>query len=924
MGHADAKCGTAAGAKYGAAMPSPVLRTTFFIPPLRDDVVRRPRLLDPGNERSGLRLVLVSAPPGCGKTTLLSSWAQARLAAGGAVAWVTLAESDSEPATFWTQVATALDLVAPGVGAGALALLDGPHPAISAVLTALIRELCSWPGGIDLVLDDYHLADGPAIAADVSFLVSRLPPHVRVLIGTRADPALPLGRLRAGGELLELRAVDLRFTTAEASAYLTEVVGLSLDDRDIAVLTERTEGWVAAVQLAGLSLRDRADPAGFIAGFAGDHRYLVDYLVEEVLGRLPDRVRRFLLETSILDRFTAPLCDAVTGTGDGRSMLDLIERANLFLVPLDDTRRWYRYHHLFADVLRAHLVADPDAPRMSVLHARAARWYADAADPEPAVRYAVAAGDLGLVGDLVERFVLAMLRNRKEGVVRTWIDALPAEEVRRRPVAAVGFIGALMSSGQLDGVEGRLRDLDEVLRSPAPDLVVLDPVELQRIPGAIQTYRSALTLARGDSAAAVAHAERAVVLAAPGDDLTISAARALSGLASWGNADLAGAYAAYADAVAGLARAGNYSDVLGCSITLADIRITQGRLTDAEAVYADALRLAADHETGAPLRGTADMVIGQSRIAFERGQIERAWALLDEADRLGEQHGLPQHPYRWRVARARLLELGGDLDAAMALLEEAERVYVGDFSPNVRPVPAQRARLLLAQGRLPEALDWARHRNLTPRDDLDYVHEYEHITLARILLQQSATEASNETLEMAYELLGRLRIAAETGGRTGSLIEILALLAVAHHRRGRSDLAGALALLTAALRLAEPEDYVLVFVSLGPAMTELLHALTRTAPAWRYPRRLVDGLRPEDPRRQRRTHDLVDPLSPRELDVLGLLATDLAGPAIARELVISLNTVRTHTKSIYAKLGVTSRRAAVTRARDLGLLTKTR
>ena len=905
-------------------MPSPLVRTKLYIPQVRRGLVPRSRLGDRLGDRLGRkgqpRLTLVSAPPGFGKTTLLAAWVDARVAAGRPVAWVSLEETEQRPDSFWSYVVTALDTAVPGVGEGALPLLQGANPPVRTVLVTLLNELSALPEGLDLVLDDYHLADGPAIADDVAYLLEHLPRDMHLVISTRADPALPLARLRARGELVEIRAADLRFTLDEVAAYLNEVVGLELEDADIAALEGRTEGWIAALQLAALSLQGRADAAGFIAGFAGDDRYVVDYLVEEVLSRQPDPVRAFLLQTSILDRLSGSLCDAVTGGGDGRAVLEMLERSNLFVVPLDDSRHWYRYHHLFADVLRAHLHEErPD--ELPDLHRRAAHWYAAAGEPVPAVRHALAAGDVEHAADLVERSAIGLLRDRQEATVRGWIEDIPYDVVRRRPVLAVGFIGALMSSGQFEGVDERLEDVERLLAAPPDDMVVLEEAELPRLAGAIETYRAALALVRGDPSATVVHADLAVARAAPGDDLTIAAASALAGLASWGGGDLEAAHRGYSAAVEGLRRAGNFSDVLGCSITLADLRTTQGRLGDALRTYEDALALAAAHQGPTAMRGTADMVVGLSQVALERDDLEAAAAHLTRADELGEHNGLPQHPYRWRVALARLREAQGDPAGAVALLEEAERVYVGDFSPNVRPVPAQRARVLVAQGRLAEALEWAKERGLAADDELSYVREYEHVTLARILMHQRSAPGA---LRTAHQLLERLRVAAEEGGRTGTLIEILTLQALVHlAEHGPRDLPGALVPLERALRLAEPEGYARVFVGEGAPLATLLAACAERDPSWTYPRRLLAALgrgsQPSVPVAQA----LVDPLSERELDVLRLLATDLSGPAIAQELVVSLNTLRTHTRSIYAKLGVNSRRAAVSRAGELQLLQRT-
>ena len=898
-------------------MPTPLLRTKLFAPQVRRGLVPRPRLTGRLSPEPRPRLTLVSAPPGFGKTTLLADWLAAEASAGRPVAWVSLEESEQEPGSFWTYVVTALETAAPGVGADALLLLGTPQPSIATVLATVLNELDALPTGLDLVLDDYPLADSPANADDVTFLLEHLPPQVQLVISTRADPALPLARLRAGGDLVEVRAADLRFTPAEAASYLNEVVGLDLRDADVAALEGRTEGWIAALQLAALSLQGRDDAAGCIAGVAGDDRYDVDYLVEEVLARQPDDVRRFLLQTSILDRLTGPLCDAVTGAADGKVVLDLLERSNLFVVPLDDSRQWYRYHHLFADVLRAHLVEErPD--EVAGLHRRASQWYDVDGETEAAVRHALAAGDVEAAADLVEGAVLGFLRDRREATARRWIDDLPPDVVDARPVLAIGLIGALMSSGEFTDVERRLDKVEALLTSGASDLVVVDAAELDRLPGAIEMYRAALALIGGDPAGVAAHAERAIEAAATGDHVTVSAAAALAGLAAWGSGDLAAAHRGYSTAVDGLRRAGHFADVLGCSITLADLSLTQGRLGEARRTYQDALALASAEEPDGVMRGTADMLVGLSQVDLERGDLRSAVDHLTRAEELGEHRGLPQHPYRRRVARARLCEAEGDLAAAADLLEEAERVYVGDFSPNVRPVPAMRARLLVAQGRAAEALDRVRGSGLSADDDLSYVREYEHITLARILLALGGAEHP-PSLGTTYTLLERLRAAAEDGGRVGSLIEILTLQALAHHAgHGRHDLPGALAPLEQALRLAEPEGYVHVFAGEGGALRTLLEALARKHGSWAYPRRL---LTPYDvPEAAPTSPALVEQLSGRERDVLRLLASDLDGPAIARELVVSLNTVRTHTKNIYTKLGVNSRRAAVTRAGELHLL----
>jgi LuxR family transcriptional regulator, maltose regulon positive regulatory protein len=914
-------------------MASPLVETKLHLPRPRRGLVARPRLSGRLHRGAESRLTLISAPAGFGKTTLLAEW----LAATGtarSVAWLSLEESDSQPASYWTYLITALQAVVPGVGTSALPLLQSGQPPTEGILAAVLNELGTAPNDLHLVLDDYHLVDSPDIQAGMTFLLEHLPPQVHLVVSTREDPALPLARLRARGELVEIRAADLRFTLDEAAAYLNDVTGLDLAASDIAALERRTEGWIAALQLAALSMQGRDDVAGFIAGFAGDDRYIVDYLVEEVLGRQPAHVRGFLVQTSILDRLSGPLCDAVTGQHGGKAMLESLDRANLFLVPLDDRRRWYRYHHLFADVLHAHLL-DEEPDGVAALHRRASQWYERNGEPSQAIRHALAAGDVERAAGLVELELPALRRSRQEATICGFIGAIPDEVVRVRPVLAVGFIGALMAGGEFQGVEDRLQDAERWLAptgdragawTPPAGMVVVDQGELARLPGAIQMYRAALALVRGDAPATIDHAQQAIHRAADDDHLTRAGASALMGLAFWGGGDLEAAHRAYSVSVEGLQRAGHIADVLGCSITLADIRSTQGRLSEALHTYEQALRLASNQD-GTVLRGTADMYVGMSQIACERDDLPAATRHLRRAEELGEHTWLPQNPYRWRVAMARVREAEGDLDGALDLLDEAQRVYMGDFSPNVRPIRASRARVLAAQGRVGEALAWARERGLSADDELSYLREFEHITLARALLAQSRAQRSASSLHDAARLLQRLLWAAEAGERTGSVIEILVLQALTHQARG--DVPGALAALERALTLAEPEGYVRMFAGEGPAMASLLRRVAKQRTAWDYVRRLLNacsragGTTPvgqTTPARQR----LVEPLSERELDVLRLLGSDLDGPDIARALTVSLNTLRTHTRNIYAKLGVNNRRAAVRQAAELDLLSRTR
>jgi LuxR family transcriptional regulator, maltose regulon positive regulatory protein len=598
-------------------MASPLLETKLFIPTRRRGLVARPRLSERLNRGTEAKLTLISAPAGFGKTTLLADWLEADPANGRSTAWLSLEQSDNDPALFWTYLITALQTAAPTIGAGPLSLLHSSQSPIEVILAELLNDLSTLAAEVVLALDDYHVIDTREVNDEMVFLLDHLPPQIHLVIASRADPALPLARMRSRGELVEIRAAELRFTPDETAAYLNDAMGLKLTAQDVAALEGRTEGWIAALQLAALSMQGREDVAGFIAGFAGDDRYIVDYLAEEVLQRQPEHVRHFLLQTSILDRLSGPLCDAVTGQDGGRAMLEALERENLFLVPLDDRRRWYRYHHLFADVLQAHLL-DEQPDRAPELHRRASVWFEQDGESSEAIRHALAAEDFERAADLTELALPALRRGRQEGAIRNWVEALPDELLRVRPVLNVGFVGALVASGEFEGVEARLRDAERCVQmttntgdepEAAADVVVVDEEQFRSVPGAIELYRAAQALVRGDVLETVRHARRTLELAPEDDHLGRAGAAGLMGLAFWSSGDLEEGHLAYSQCVRGLQRIGHVSDVMGCSIALADIRRTQGRLRGAMRTYEQALQQAAE-QGGSLVRGTADMYVG--------------------------------------------------------------------------------------------------------------------------------------------------------------------------------------------------------------------------------------------------------------------------------------------------------------------------
>jgi LuxR family maltose regulon positive regulatory protein len=915
-------------------MSPELLSTKLFTPPIRKNLVPRPRLIERLKEGVEGKLMLISAPAGFGKTTLVSEWITC---CGLPVAWLSLDEGDNDPTRFLTYLVAALQTIASNITAGALAVLQSPQPpAIESVLTYLLNEITTICDNFYLVLDDYHLVESERVDQAVAFMIEHLPPQMHLVIATREDPPLPLARLRARGQLTELRAVDLRFTPAEAAEFLNQMMGLNLSEGEIDALEARTEGWIAGLQLAALSMQGCKDSTSFIQAFTGSHRFVLDYLAEEVLQSQSERVRNFLLQTSILDRFCAALCNAVTERQDGKEMLDNLERNNLFIIPLDDQRQWYRYHRLFADVLQSHFFeAQPD--RVATLHKRASEWYEYNGSAADAIRHALAAKDFERAATLIELAVPEMRRNRQEATHTElgWLKALPDELIRFRPVLSIDFAYALFGDGELDGVEARLRDAERWLdtsadlrerpESLAAGMVVVDEDEFRRLPGMIALLRTALALSRGDMPETVKNAQRVLDLAPEDDYLMIGGAASTLGLAAWASGDLEAACRMTVDGMANVRQAGYISPAIGGSIVLADIMIAQGRLREAMSTYERALQWAT--APGSPvLRGAADMHVGMSNLHFEHNDLKTATQHLLTSQALGELAGLQQNPYRWCAAMARIRQAQGYLDDALNLLNEAERLYNANFSPNVRPIMTRKVRVWLAQGRLGEALGWVQKQGLSVEDDLSYLHEFDHITLAKVLLTRYLNDREAGYISAVMGLLERLLKAAEERGGKGSVIEIMVLQAMAYSAQG--DLGTALKPLKQALTLAEPEGYIRMFLDEGSSMLQLLREASAREIMPIYTDNLLSAFEEEQLMSAGKSslstapasQPLIEPISQRELEVLQLLKTELSGPEIARELMIALSTVRTHTKSIYNKLNVNNRRAAVKRAEELRLI----
>ncbi len=920
-------------------MPSSILATKIYIPPPRPKVVLRPRLIERLNEGMYRKLILISAPAGFGKTVLISEWAACH---AQKVAWLSLDVGDNDPVLFLTYLISALQMISPNIGAGAFEALQSQQPpSTEAILTALLNDITSLPENFTLVLDDYHIIDSKPVDNVLSFLLEHLPPQMHLVIASREDPHLPMSRLRARGQLTEIRGADLRFTPAESAEFLNRVMGLNLSAEDITALETRTEGWIAGLQLAALSMLGTKDVSAFIREFAGDHRYIVDYLVEEVLQSQPESIRRFLLQTAILDRLNGSLCDAVTGEKEGSVMLEALQRGNFFVIPMDDKRNWYRYHQLFADVLRMHLISEkPD--NVSVLHRRASEWYEQNGSSADAIHHALAAKDFERAANLIELAVPKIRTNRQEATATElgWLKALPDELVRIRPVLSVDYAYALFGAGEVEAAEVRLRDAERLLGttdhnkkrpdSLATEMLFVDDGEYRRLPGMIALLRAAKALARSDMPEAVNNAQRVLDLAPEEAHLLLGGASSVLGLAAWTRGDLEPAHRMTAEGMANVRLAGYISSAIGGSIVLADIEIAQGHLHEAMSTHEQALQWAT--EPGGPVqRGAADLYVGMSSLYYEHNDLKIAKQHLLTSQALGELMGLPQNPYRWCAAMARIWEAQGDLDGAIDLLDQAERLYVGNFSPNVRPISTRKARVWLTQGRLGEALGWVRKQGLSVDSEPSYLNEFDHITLARVLLVRYQNEPANGSNSEVLGLLERLQKAAEERGGTGSVIEILVLKAMAYHMQG--DLPAALVPLKHALALARPECYVRMFLDEGSSMEQLLREASAHEIMPGYTGQLLAAFEAENqikedksglpsalPEGRRISNPLVEPLSQRELEILKLIALGLSNREIGERLFLALDTIKGHNRKIFDKLQVQSRTEAIARARELGLI----
>lgn len=876
-------------------MSTPILATKLYIPSPRPKVVFRSRLIEKLNEGLGQNLgfgrkvTLVSAPAGFGKTTLVSEWI---VGCERPAAWLSLDEGDSNLPRFLTYFIAALQTVFPSVGEGVMAVLQStPSPPIESNLTTLLNEIAGVPDNFLLVLDDYHMVEAKAVDEVLTFLLDHLPPQMHLVITTREDPNLPLARLRVRGQLTELRATDLRFTPAETAAFLNEAMGLNLSETDVAALEARTEGWIAGLQLAALSIQGHQDDAAsFINAFTGSHRFVLDYLVEEVLHQQSESVQKFLLQTAVLNQFTGPLCNALTGDNNGQEILESLERTNLFLVSLDNERRWYRYHHLFAELLQQRLQQSTEEGDIVELHVQASQWYEANGLELEAFHHAAAANDVARALRLVEGKGLPLYFRGEATPVRHWLESLPAAEFEARPELWVTYASVLTLTGRLQAnIEEILQAAEAALPDPAPDEKTAD------LHGQIAANRAMLGVVKNEVESIISQSQRALALLHPDNAPMRTTTTWTLGYAYQVQGNRAAATEAYAETIAQSRKSGNIMTEIAATTCVGQIQETETRLHQAAESFQRILHLMGDP----PWPAACEACVGLARIHYQWNDLEAAEQYGQQGLALARQLENVDTPAACGVLLARVKLAQGDVAGALATLAEADQfVRQHHFEHWVGAVTAVRIQTLLHQGNLAAAAELAESQNLP-------------LSQARIHLAQDDPDAALVKLEP-------VRQQAEANDWADERLQAMVLQVLAYDAAGESG--KAVQLLGEALALAMPGGLLRLFVDEGQPMAALLREVAKQGVVPAFVQQLLAAFGETAVTQPQTTQLLPDPLSDRELDVLRLLETDLTGPEIARELMVSLNTMRTHTKNIYSKLGVNSRRTAVRRAEELNLL----
>jgi LuxR family transcriptional regulator, maltose regulon positive regulatory protein len=877
---------------------TPILATKLYIPPLRPNVVSRPRLIARLNEGLHRNLTLISAPAGFGKTTLVSEWL-----AGGSqpVAWLSLDEGENDPARFLTYLIAALQTIAAKIGEGVLGGLQSPQPPPpEAILTTLLNDLTSIKDHFVLVLDDYHMIDAKPVDHTLTFLLNHLPPQMHLVIATREDPHLPLARLRARAQLTEVRAIDLRFTPSEAATFLNQAMGLTLSAEDIAALERRTEGWIAGLQLAALSLQGQEDASSLIASFTGSHHFVLDYLMEEVLGRQSERVQTFLLYTSILERMSGPLCDAVLldSTAVGQATLEDLERANLFLIPLDNERRWYRYHHLFADLLRLRLQqsissspADAQS-QVNELHLRASQWLEDQGLTMEAFHHAAAANDVERAERLIEEKKIPRHERFAVTTVLNWLDSLPTSVLEAKPSLRVRYASLLVVNGQTTGVEEKLQAAEAALQGNELD----DPT--RSLIGQIAGIRATLALTRYQLEAVITQSLRALEYLPAHNKLERPRVYWTLGAGYYYQGDRTRAREAINEAISLSQASGNIFTIILATVALGMIQEVDNQLVLAAQTYRRVLQLAGDQ----PLQIIYEAHLGLAHVLYQWNHLDEAWHHGQQSLHLAQQYDRVID--RFIVCEVFLAHVSlarGEVSGAATLLEQASQsAQQRNFVSRMPEIAAAQVLTFLRQGSLSAAARIAQ----VP------------LSQARVYLAQGDPSAALTVLSAWRELV-------EAKDWKDEQLKVMVLQAVAARAHGEKD--KAVHLLVDALAMAEPAGFIRLFLDEGLPMASLLSEAMALGRMPDYIRTLLTAYEAEQQQSENTSspppaQPLLEPLSERELEVLHLVAAGLSNQEISERLFLALGTVKGHNQKIFGKLGVQRRTEAIARARELGLL----
>ncbi len=883
-----------------------LLETKLYMPSPRPNAVSRPRLIDLLDRARNARLILISGPAGFGKTSLMAEWLSAK---PNTACWLSLDATDNDPGVFLGYLIAALQTVHPGAGRGVSPLLRSSQlPPVEDLVSLILNDLASVARDIVVALDDYHSITDPAIHSAVALFLERMPPQVQLAIATRFDPPFPLARLRAQGRMVEVRAGSLRFTPEEASSFLNDSMGLALPDDEVLTLAGRTEGWAAGLQMAALSLQGRSDKAAFIAEFAGTNRFILDFLIEEVLSHEPEEVRDFLLQTSLLERLCGPLCEHVADGElgvSGSEMLEGLERRNLFVVGLDEERKWYRYHHLFAEVLQSQLRrVQPEI--VETLHRRASEWYESQGLADPAFNHAAAAADWPRAARLVAANWMPVGHTGRAATVLRWLQALPEDLVRSDPWLSTAFAWILWLVADIEGARERADEARALLDDPARAGMFAPPQGAVMSSG-LASLRSLLARQMGEVETALAAAEESI-REAP-EDMPLLKGLGFSAMGhSLGElGDTEGCVDSLRTAIPLLWQGANHFAAMAAAFSVAKNERLRGHLREPFELCRSLLARTDDEGlAGDPAVGA--LHLGMALLSLEQDRLEEAKHHLELAEQLGRHAGLVDILVGYAATLARLKLAEGDLPGALAALGKVES-KVGGAPLAAAELRAFRARLSLAEGDLDQARSWAQWAEHRPGDDRGHTREHEATVIARVRLAEGKPGEALRLLRKGLE-------AAESQGRKGRALEVHLLSALVSMDGG--DPAAALAELGIALDLAEPEGYTLTFLEEGEPLRLLLErraaATTWSERANRHAAHLLASLSPDA--------DITSPgpLSDRELEVLRLIAAGRSNKEIAAALWLTLNTVKKHSSNIFSKLGAGSRTEAVAIAREQGLL----